>query len=349
MQNSLITNQYLDIAPEVAQALADHRPVVALESTIISHGMPYPQNVETALQVEDRIRANGAVPATIAVINGRMKAGLSHDEIETLGREGHRVAKVSRRDLPFVIASGKNGATTVASTMIIAELAGISVFATGGIGGVHRGAQQTFDISADLQELAQTNVAVVCAGAKSILDLGLTAEYLETHGVPLVGYGTDSLPAFFSRTSPYSVSVRLDTPQDIARAMAAKWAAGLQGGMVIANPCFCPGKAHQVRRKYAGDMANLSDFTGAGFVFCRRLFVLTGQIGIAEQQLNLGPDLHWHLTSGQPTGTFIRFNQVGPDAFEWAGQQPLDTQRTGFNNHTVVVHDSLRRWRRVGL
>ncbi|HGM5489283.1 TPA: pseudouridine-5'-phosphate glycosidase [Serratia fonticola] len=236
MQNSLITNQYLDIAPEVALALAEDRPVVALESTIISHGMPYPQNVETALQVEDKIRANGAVPATIAVINGRMKAGLSHDEIETLGREGHRVAKVSRRDLPFVIASGKNGATTVASTMIIAELAGISVFATGGIGGVHRGAQQTFDISADLQELAQTNVAVVCAGAKSILDLGLTAEYLETHGVPLVGYGTDSLPAFFSRTSPYSVSVRLDTPQDIARAMAAKWAAGLQGGMVIANP-----------------------------------------------------------------------------------------------------------------
>ncbi|WP_447875278.1 pseudouridine-5'-phosphate glycosidase [Serratia fonticola] len=236
MQNSLITHQYLDIAPEVALALAENRPVVALESTIISHGMPYPQNVETALQVEEKIRANGAIPATIAVINGRMKAGLSHDEIETLGREGHRVAKVSRRDLPFVIASGKNGATTVASTMIIAELAGISVFATGGIGGVHRGAQQTFDISADLQELAQTNVAVICAGAKSILDLGLTTEYLETHGVPLVGYGTDSLPAFFSRTSPYSVSVRLDTPQEIARAMAAKWAAGLQGGMVIANP-----------------------------------------------------------------------------------------------------------------
>lgn len=236
MQNSLITHQYLDIAPEVALALAENRPVVALESTIISHGMPYPQNVETALQVEEKIRANGAVPATIAVINGRMKAGLSHDEIETLGREGHRVAKVSRRDLPFVIASGKNDATTVASTMIIAELAGISVFATGGIGGVHRGAQQTFDISADLQELAQTNVAVICAGAKSILDLGLTTEYLETHGVPLVGYGTDSLPAFFSRTSPYSVSVRLDTPQEIARAMAAKWAAGLQGGMVIANP-----------------------------------------------------------------------------------------------------------------
>ncbi len=236
MQNSLITHQYLDIAPEVVLALAENRPVVALESTIISHGMPYPQNVETALQVEEKIRANGAVPATIAVINGRMKAGLSHDEIETLGREGHRVAKVSRRDLPFVIASGKNGATTVASTMIIAELAGISVFATGGIGGVHRGAQQTFDISADLQELAQTNVAVICAGAKSILDLGLTTEYLETHGVPLVGYGTDSLPAFFSRTSPYSVSVRLDTPQEIARAMAAKWAAGLQGGMVIANP-----------------------------------------------------------------------------------------------------------------
>lgn len=236
MQNSVITHQYLDIAPEVAQALAEKRPVVALESTIISHGMPYPQNVETALQVEEKIRANGAVPATIAVINGRMKAGLSRDEIETLGREGHRVAKVSRRDLPFVIAAGKNGATTVASTMIIAEMAGICVFATGGIGGVHRGAQQTFDISADLQELAQTNVAVICAGAKSILDLGLTTEYLETHGVPLVGYGTQSLPSFFSRTSPYSVSVRLDSPQEIAQAMAAKWQAGLRGGMVIANP-----------------------------------------------------------------------------------------------------------------
>ncbi len=236
MQDSVSTNKYLDIAPEVAAALAEKRPVVALESTIISHGMPYPQNVETALQVEEKIRANGAVPATIAVINGRMKAGLCRDEIETLGREGHRVAKVSRRDLPFVIAGGKNGATTVASTMIIAEMAGIRVFATGGIGGVHRGAQQTFDISADLQELAKTNVAVVCAGAKSILDLGLTTEYLETHGVPLVGYGTQSLPAFFSRTSPYSVSVRLDTPQEIAKAMAVKWEAGLRGGMVIANP-----------------------------------------------------------------------------------------------------------------
>ena len=236
MKNNVMTNEYLDISPEVAEALANNRPVVALESTIISHGMPYPQNAETALAVEQQIRENGAVPATIAIINGRMKAGLSREEIELLGKEGHNVAKVSRRDLPFIVAAGKNGATTVASTMIIAEMAGIHVFATGGIGGVHRGAEQTFDISADLQELAKTNVAVICAGAKSILDLGLTTEYLETHGVPLIGYRTQVLPAFFCRTRPFSVSIQLDEPEQIAKAMATKWHSGLEGGMVIANP-----------------------------------------------------------------------------------------------------------------
>lgn len=236
MKNTLISHDYLDISPEVAEALANKRPVVALESTIISHGMPYPQNAQTALEVEQKIRDNGAVPATIAIINGRMKAGLTREEIELLGKEGHKVAKVSRRDLPFIVAAGKHGATTVASTMIIAEMAGIHVFATGGIGGVHRGAEHTFDISADLQELARTNVAVICAGAKSILDLGLTTEYLETHGVPLIGYQTSTLPAFFCRTSPFSVSIQLDAPVEIARAMAIKWQTGLEGGMVIANP-----------------------------------------------------------------------------------------------------------------
>jgi len=236
MKNNVISHDYLDISPEVAEALANKRPVVALESTIISPGMPYPQNAQTALEVEQKIRDNGAVPATIAIINGRMKAGLSREEIELLGKEGHKVAKVSRRDLPFIVAAGQHGATTVASTMIIAEMAGIHVFATGGIGGVHRGAEHTFDISADLQELARTNVAVICAGAKSILDLGLTTEYLETHGVPVIGYQTPTLPAFFCRSSPFTVSIQLDAPAEIARAMVTKWQAGLEGGMVIANP-----------------------------------------------------------------------------------------------------------------
>ncbi|OVZ86456.1 pseudouridine-5'-phosphate glycosidase [Yersinia intermedia] len=236
MINNAMAQSYLDISPEVAQALAQNKAVVALESTIISHGMPYPQNVETALLVEQKIRENGAVPATIAVINGRMKAGLSRDEIELLGKEGHSIMKVSRRDLPFVVANGQHGATTVASTMIIAEMAKIKVFATGGIGGVHRGAATTFDISADLQELAKTNVTVVCAGAKSILDLGLTMEYLETNGVPVIGYQTRSLPAFFCRTSPFEVSITLDNAEQIAAAMNAKWSMGLRGGMVVANP-----------------------------------------------------------------------------------------------------------------
>lgn len=196
MSELTLSSELLQISPEVQEALNSKKPIVALESTIISHGMPFPQNAQTAIEVEETIRKYGAVPATIAIIGGVMKVGLSKDEIELLGREGHSVTKVSRRDLPFVVAAGKNGATTVASTMIIAALAGIKVFATGGIGGVHRGAQHTFDISADLQELAHTNVTVICAGAKSILDLGLTTEYLETFGVPLIGYQTKALPAF---------------------------------------------------------------------------------------------------------------------------------------------------------
>ncbi|MGQ0711522.1 MAG: pseudouridine-5'-phosphate glycosidase [Rhodoferax sp.] len=227
---------YLDIAPEVQSALAHGQPVVALESTIISHGMPYPQNVETALRVEAAVREAGAVPATIAILDGRLQAGLSHAQVEQLGKSGREVVKVSRRDIPFIVAQGRTGATTVASTMIVAHMAGIRVFATGGIGGVHRGAQHSFDVSADLQELAHTPVAVVCAGAKSILDLGLTLEYLETHGVPVVGYQTDSLPAFFTRDSAYKVDYRLDTPAQIAAVLRAKWAMALRGGMVIANP-----------------------------------------------------------------------------------------------------------------
>jgi pseudouridine-5'-phosphate glycosidase len=228
--------QYLDIQPEVAEALANNQPIVALESTIISHGMPYPRNVETALLVEETIRENGAVPATIAIIEGRLKVGLSKDQIEYLGKAGTAVTKVSRRDIPFMVAGKKDGATTVAATMILAALADIKVFATGGIGGVHRGAQDTFDISADLQELANTNVAVVCAGAKSILDLGLTREYLETQGVPIVGYQTDSLPAFYTRESDHSVDYRLDSAEAIAVVLKAKWELNLKGGVVVANP-----------------------------------------------------------------------------------------------------------------
>ena len=229
-------NEYLDISPEVQAALKEHKPVVALESTIISHGMPYPQNVETALNVEKIIRENGAVPATIAIIGGRLKAGLSKEEIEHLGKAGTAVTKASRRDLPVLCAKGMNGATTVATTMIIAAMAGISVFATGGVGGVHRGAEVTMDISADLEELGRTNVMVVCAGAKSILDLGLTLEYLETKGVPVIGYGTSELPAFYTRKSGFGVDYRLDTPEELAAAFAAKMKMGLQGGMLVTNP-----------------------------------------------------------------------------------------------------------------
>ena len=229
-------NRYLDVAPEVSAALQQGKPVVALESTIISHGMPYPKNVETALLVEQTIRANGAVPATIAVIGGRLKAGLSRDEIEYLGKTGRGVAKASRRDLPALVARGADGATTVATTMIIANMAGIRIFATGGIGGVHRGAETTMDISADLEELAHTPVMVVCAGAKSILDLGLTLEYLETKGVPVIGYGTDELPAFYTRRSGFGVDYRVDSPDELAAFYAAQRGLDYPGGMLVTNP-----------------------------------------------------------------------------------------------------------------
>ncbi len=227
--------KYLDINPEVKTALEQGKPVVALESTIISHGMPYPKNVETALNVEKIIRDNGAVPATIAILSGKLKVGLTEKEIEYLGKAPN-VIKASRRDIPYIVSKKLDGATTVASTMIVASLAGIKVFATGGIGGVHRGATETFDISADLEELANTNVAVVCAGAKSILDIGLTLEYLETHGVPVVGYQTEEMPAFYTRKSGYKVDYNLDTPEEIAKMLKAKWDLGLNGGMVVANP-----------------------------------------------------------------------------------------------------------------
>ncbi|MBQ3705585.1 MAG: pseudouridine-5'-phosphate glycosidase [Clostridia bacterium] len=229
-------NPYLDILPEVAEALAGGKPVVALESTIISHGMPYPQNVETALNVEKIIRESGAVPATIAIIGGRLKAGLSPEEIEYFGKKGRQIAKASRRDIAAICARGEDGATTVTTTMMIAHMAGIRFFATGGIGGVHRGAEKTMDISADLEELANTPVTVICAGAKAILDLGLTLEYLETHGVPVIGYGTEELPAFYSRHSGLKVDYRMDTPAEIAATFLAQQQMGLKGGMLVTNP-----------------------------------------------------------------------------------------------------------------
>ena len=227
--------KYLDIKPEIKKALEEGKAVVALESTIISHGMPYPRNVETALNVEQIIRDNGAIPATIAIMDGKLKVGLNKDEIESLGKSSDAI-KCSRRDIPFILAKKLDGATTVASTMLIASMAGIKVFATGGIGGVHRGAQETFDISADLQELAHTDVAVVCAGAKSILDIGLTLEYLETQGVPVVGFGTDELPAFYTSKSGFGVDYRVDTPEELAEALKTKWDLGIEGGVVVANP-----------------------------------------------------------------------------------------------------------------
>ncbi len=222
--------------PEVAAALSAGAAVVALESTIIAHGMPWPRNLETALALEAEVRAQGAVPATIAIVDGRLKAGLPQGEIERLARDANGVGKVSRRDIATVVARGGTGATTVAATMIVAALAGIRVFATGGIGGVHRGAATTFDISADLAELARTPVAVVCAGAKAILDLRLTLEYLETHGVPVLGFGTDRFPAFWSRDSGLPVDARFDDPADIARVMQAQWDLGLTAGFVVGNP-----------------------------------------------------------------------------------------------------------------
>lgn len=226
----------LSSSPEVIMALQEKRPVVALESTIIAHGMPFPQNVETAIRVEQKIREAGAIPATCAIIGGKLVAGLSLDEIELLGKGAANIPKASRRDLAYLVSQGKHGATTVASTMIIAHLAGIRIFATGGIGGVHRGAASTMDISADLQELARTPVAVVSAGAKSILDLGLTLEYLETMGVPVIGFQTESFPAFYSRQSGFKVDFRLDSAAEIARLLQTQWNLGFQSGALIANP-----------------------------------------------------------------------------------------------------------------
>ena len=232
----MTTNALLDIAPEVQAALADGRPVVALESTLIAHGMPWPHNLDTGRRLEAELRRHGAVPATIAVLGGRLKAGLDDTQLEHLARRGPELAKLSRRDLAGVVARGGDGATTVAGTMVVAALAGIRVFATGGIGGVHRGAETSFDISADLLELAQTPVAVVCAGAKSILDLGLTLEVLETHGVPVVGYRTGTLPAFFVRDSGHALELRADSPEDVAQLLHAQWSLGLKAGVVVANP-----------------------------------------------------------------------------------------------------------------
>jgi pseudouridine-5'-phosphate glycosidase len=230
-----ISRSWLVFSDPVAAARAAGRPIVALESTIVAHGMPYPENVRTAREVEAVIRDLGAEPATIAVLGGRIRIGLSHDELEALGRPG-QVHKVSRRDLPAVLASGEPGATTVAGTMICAALAGIEVFVTGGIGGVHRGAERTFDISADLQELAKTSVAVVCAGAKSILDIGLTLEYLETHGVPVLSCGQDNFAAFYTRDSGFRADYRLDDPAQQARFVRTKWELGLAGGVVLSTP-----------------------------------------------------------------------------------------------------------------
>lgn len=239
----------LVISPEVQKALDENKPVVALESTIISHGMPYPQNVETALTVEKIVRDNGATPATIAIIGGKLTVGITPEQIDYLGKKGLKVTKASRRDIPILVSKKEDGATTVAATMIIASLAGIKIFATGGIGGVHRGAETTMDISADLEELANTNVAVVCAGAKSILDLGLTMEYLETKGVPVIGYKTDELPAFYARESGFKVNYRMDNPVEIARALKAKEDLNMKGSMVIANP---------VPHEYAMDSETIS-------------------------------------------------------------------------------------------
>ena len=227
---------YLSVSDEVRAALAEGKPVVALESTIISHGMPYPQNIETALKVEEIVREHGAVPATIAIMQGKMTVGCSKEQIEYLGKKGLSVPKASRRDLPVLLARGMDGATTVATTMIAAAAAGVKVFATGGIGGVHRGAETTMDISADLEELAETPVLVICAGCKSILDIGLTLEYLETKGVPVLGYQTKEMPAFYTTHSGFEVDYRMESPEDVAAAFRAKLDCGLKGGMILANP-----------------------------------------------------------------------------------------------------------------
>lgn len=229
-------NRFIDLQSDVCDALESGRPVVALESTIICHGMPYPRNLETAIRVESVVRETGATPATIAIIDGRLKVGLTGDQLEYLARDGQKVAKASRRDIPLLVARGENGATTVAATMIIAAMAGIRVMATGGIGGVHRGVEQTMDVSADLEELSRTNIAVVCAGIKSVLDIGRTLEYLETVGVPVFGYGTDTVPAFYARSSGFPVDYRMDKPDQIAAALYAKYNLGIDGAVLVTNP-----------------------------------------------------------------------------------------------------------------
>ena len=253
---------YLSVSPEVRAALDAGKPVVALESTIISHGMPYPKNVETALNVEKIIRENGATPATVAIIGGKITVGCTPEQIEYLGKKGLAVTKASRRDLPVLLMRGEDGATTVTTTMIGAAMAGIRVFATGGIGGVHRGAETTMDISADLEELAETPVTVICAGAKSILDLGLTLEYLETKGVPVIGYGTEELPAFYTNVSGFKVDYRLDTPKEIADAFKVKLDCGLKGGMLVTNP---------IPAEYAMDPAYINKNIDEAIAECERL------------------------------------------------------------------------------
>lgn len=282
--------QYLDFSEEVHTALAEKQPIVALESTLIAHGMPYPQNVETAQRVEQSIRQNGAIPATIAIMEGRLKAGLTSTEIEQLGRAGNVVPKVSRRDIPVVLAKQSQGATTVSATMIIAQMAGIPVFATGGIGGVHRGAPTSMDISADLQELARTNVAVVCAGAKSILDLGLTLEYLETYGVPVIGYRTTEFPAFFTRQSGLEVDYRLNSPKAVAEVMRTKWGLGLAGGLVIANPISEEASLPKQWIDVVIDQA-LSEATGRGITGKEVTPFLLGRI----EQLSKGKSLQANI------------------------------------------------------
>lgn len=255
-------NDFLEISDEVKNALIGNKAVVALESTIISHGMPYPQNVETALKVENIVRENGAIPATIAIIKGKLKVGLTREEIDYLGKKGTSIPKVSRRDIAPILAKELDGATTVASTMIIANLSNIRIFATGGIGGVHRNATTTMDISADLEELANTNVAVICAGAKSILDLGLTLEFLETRGVPIIGYQTNELPAFYTRKSGFKVDYKLDTPDEIAKTLKIKWQMNLNGGVVIANP---------IPEKYSLDYNYINSIIDKALIECENL------------------------------------------------------------------------------
>ena len=254
--------KYLQVSPEVQAALDAGKPVIALESTIISHGMPYPQNVQTALQVEKIIRENGGTPATVAIIGGKMVVGCTPDQIEYLGKKGLNVTKASRRDLAVLLSRGEDGATTVTTTMIAAALAGVKIFATGGIGGVHRGAETTMDISADLEELAQTPVMVVCAGAKSILDLGLTLEYLETKGVPVIGYRTKELPAFYTTKSGFEVDYRMDTPEEIAAAFRVAQECGLKGGMLVTNP---------IPDEYAMDFDYINENINAAIEECNRL------------------------------------------------------------------------------